>query len=156
MEPSQREGGLKGTLRYYKTKNENEFHQVLDYIEDHLPEKPEIEGKRVFVGEYGRPAAAFDFSKFEHNRVNRDIFTKALNWGVPYVLFWEMYNNEERNGQHTGFWMIDNKGVKWPIYYTHRHLLRDAKIWVSEQKSSLNRLPTQAAYLEWLRGELNE
>jgi hypothetical protein len=44
----------------------------------------------------------------------------GLELGCPFVLYWEMYNNEVVNGVQNGFWMINDRGEKQPVYYTHR------------------------------------
>ncbi len=75
-----------------------EYNQVLNYIEGNLPKREHIKGKRVFVGEMGRSAMDFSFSKTQHEQVNRENVRKALVWGAPFVLYWEMYNNEIKDG----------------------------------------------------------
>ncbi len=131
-------------------KSREEFHGILDYIEQHLPEKEGIEGKRVFIGEYGRPARAFDYAKDEHERVNRRIMLNAISWGAPFVLYWEMYNNEVDGNQHTGFWLIDDRGNPWPFYDTHREALWEGKQWVSGYMEEFGHLPPQQEYLDRL------
>ena len=125
------------------------YNDVLNYIESNLPEKPQIEGKRVFIGEMGIKAKAVSFSKIQHESVNRENILKALEWGTPFILYWEMYNNEIKNGVQQGFWLIDDKNEKWPLYYTYANFYKDAKNWVATQKKELNRLPTREEYLNW-------
>lgn len=136
-------------------KSRQEFHDILDFIEQHLPEKEDIKGTRVFIGEYGRPAKAFGYSKSEHEKVNREIMRNAISWGAPFVLYWEMYNNEVVENEQTGFWLIDDKGIKWPYYYTHSEALREGKRWVEGYKSEFQQLPSQQAYLNWLEKFFN-
>ena len=137
-------------------KSREQFHAILDYIEDHLPKKEGIEGKRVFIGEYARPAKLFSFSKFEHESVNRDIMVNAISWGTPFVLYWEIYNNEIDNNEHTGFWLIDDTGVKWPFYYTHNLALLAGQKWVKNFKSDFQRMPSRSEYLDWLENTLSQ
>lgn len=132
--------------------NESGVHEVLDYIEGHMPEKLGIEGKRVFIGEYGRPAQAFSYSKLRHQEVNRKILNQFLTWGVPFVLYWEMYNNEMADKEQIGFWLIDDKGIEWPFYYTLKHLILSGKSWVNQFQIDKNRIPTQEEYNNWLIG----
>jgi len=48
------------------------------------------------------------------------------------VLYWEFYNNEiDPQGRQRGFWMIDNHGVKQPIYETHRRFYEKARAFVA-------------------------
>lgn len=137
-------------------KSREQFHAILDFIEAHLPEKEGIEGKRVFVGEYARPAKLLSFSKFEHESENRDIMLKAITWGAPFILYWEMYNNEVDNNEHTGFWLVDHTGVKWPFYYTHNMTLLASQRWVQKFKNEFQRLPSRTEYLDWLQNALSQ
>lgn len=91
---------------------------ALSYIETQLPAKPGLEGRRVFIGEYGFPADRFPPP--EQDRLSRRVIRAGLEWGAPLVLYWELYNNEiTAAGRQRGFWMIDDKGEKQPIYRTH-------------------------------------
>lgn len=129
--------------------NQTEFSNVLNYIEGNLPPRPHITGKRVFVGEMGRCAQDFGFSKTQHEAVNRENIRKSVAWGAPFVLYWEMYNNEIKDGTQRGFWLIDNTNTKWPLYDTYAGFYSKAKQWVLDQKKSLNRLPTREEYMSW-------
>ena len=35
----------------------------------------------------------------------------GLEWGCPFVLCWQMYNNEFADGRENGYWLIDEKVV---------------------------------------------
>jgi hypothetical protein len=125
------------------------YNAVLDYIESNLPAKPQPKGKRVFIGEMGTNARAVDYSKTRHESQNRSKILKALEWGAPFILYWEMYNSLIEDGVHCGWWLIDDNNEKWPLYYTFNNFYEDAKIWVATQKKDLNRLPTREEYLKW-------
>ena len=45
-----------------------------------------------------------------------------------------------------GFWLIDDKGRKQPIYHTHRRFLRRAADYVAGFKRAHGRVPTAAEY----------
>lgn len=137
-------------------KSREQFHAILDFIENHLPDKENIEGKRVFIGEYARPARSVSFSKFEHESVNRDIMVNAISWGTPFVLYWEMYNNEIEHDEHTGFWLIDDTGIKWPFYYTHSQALLAGQNWVKKFKDDFQRKPSPDEYMDWLAKVLSQ
>jgi hypothetical protein len=133
----------------YDTSNgkdaETEVPKALDYIESKLPPKPAIKGKRVWIGEYGYPAC--NCSPQEQEARSRLLIKTALQWGCPFVLYWEMYNNEvDKEGKQRGFWLIDDKGVKQPVYYTHQHLLQWARGYVAAQAKARRRLPTFDEY----------
>ena len=129
--------------------SQTEFHNVLNYIEGNLPQKSGIKGKRVFIGEMGRSAQDFGFNKTQHEQVNRENIRKSIAWGAPFVLYWEMYNNEIKDGVQRGFWLIDDKNEKWPLYNTYKNFYTKAKNWVAGQKKSLNRLPTREEFNTW-------
>jgi hypothetical protein len=129
--------------------NQTEYNNVLNYIEGNLPPRPQIIGKRVFVGEMGRCSYDLGSSKTLHESVNRENIRKAIYWGAPFVLYWEMYNNEISNGIQKGFWLIDNTNTKWPLYDTYSNFYAKAKQWVFNQKKTLNRLPTREEYISW-------
>jgi hypothetical protein len=118
---------------------------VLDYIESKLPPKPAIKGKRVWIGEYGYPAVRN--SPEEQADKARRLIRASLQWGCPFTLYWEMYNNEvDANGKQRGFWLIDDKGVKQPAYYLHQRLLKWARGHVAGFLKTEHRLPTFDEY----------
>jgi len=129
--------------------NQIEYNNVLNFIEGNLPSRPQITGKRVFIGEMGRCAQDFGLSKTQHESVNRENIRKAVAWGAPFILYWEMYNNEIKDGVQRGFWLIDNTNTKWPLYDTYSNFYAQAKQWVLSQKKTLNRLPTCEEYMSW-------
>ena len=129
--------------------SQSEYNNVMNYIEANLPSRPLIKGKRVFIGEMGRASYDLGSSKSQHESVNRENIRKGLSWGAPFVLYWEFYNNEVPNGIQKGFWLIDDKNEKWPLYATYQNFYAKAKNWVASQKKVLNRLPTREEYSNW-------
>lgn len=114
---------------------------TLDFIEDKLPVKNSISGKRVFIGEYGFPLVATKTQQ-EQDRRSRMVMKSALMWGCPFILYWEMYNNEvESNGTQRGYWLIDNTDRRQVVYFTHQSYYKEMKIWVYHFKSENKRLP---------------
>ena len=104
---------------------------ALSYIESQLPAKPGITGRRVFIGEYGFPRVYH--TPEEQDRHARAVIRAGLEWGAPLILYWELYNNEvEPGGKQRGFWLIDDQGVKQPVYETHRRLLERGRRLVAE------------------------
>jgi hypothetical protein len=119
---------------------------ALDYIEQQLPAKPGITGKRVFIGEFGFPKVVTG-TDAEQNRRALNVMKAGLDWGCPFVLYWAMYNNEvDVNGGQRGFWMIDNNGMKQMTYYTHERFYADMKKWVNDYKTKNGSLPSFEAY----------
>ncbi|OYW76718.1 MAG: hypothetical protein B7Z37_07345 [Verrucomicrobia bacterium 12-59-8] len=127
-----------------------EIKAVLSYIESKLLPKPGIQGRRVFIGEYGY--SVFHNGKPHHSpqeqdRLSRITIQAALEWGCPFILYWELYNNElEPDGQQRGFWMIDDKGAKQPIYETHRLYYQWARRFVAESIARTGKPPTDAEF----------
>ena len=122
---------------------------TLDYVAAKLAPKPGIAGKRVFIGEFGIPADESAFDGAKHEKANRDIMVKFLRWGCPYVLYWEMYNNEVRDGKQRGYWLIDDKRVKQPLWFTFQRFLAEAKAYVAETKARTGKVPSAEEYLAW-------
>ena len=112
--------------------------ETLNYIEDKLPKKEGITGRRVFIGECGIQAKAVGYDPEKHEKINRDIFVKFLQAGVPYILYWEMYNNEVVDGVQEGFWLINDKDEKQPLYYTLEALYSAQKEFNDIEKQSLS------------------
>jgi hypothetical protein len=126
----------------YDTKDDpRRLTAALNFIEAHLPPKPGISGKRVFIGEYGFPAAKF--SPQQQDARSRQVMRVALQWGCPFVLYWEMYNNELlKDGRQKGSWLIDDRGAKQPVYETHARYYERAKAFVAEFSADHHRPPT--------------
>ena len=113
----------------------------LDYIQAHLPPKPGVPGKRVFIGEYG--FAALGITSQEQDRRARLVMRAALKWGCPFALYWEMFNNEvTKDGKQRGFWLIDDHAVKQPAYFTHQRFYAQAHRFVAEFAKTHGRSPT--------------
>lgn len=120
--------------------------QALNYIEAHLPPS-DVRGKRVFIGEYG-----FELSSFKDADLQRkytaSIMKWALEWGCPFVLYWELYCNEVEpaTGKHRGYWLIDNQGVKQPVWFLHQEFLSRARQFVEDHRARHGALPSQEIY----------
>jgi hypothetical protein len=126
---------------------------TLNHIESKLKPHPRISGKRVFIGEYGFPARRY--SPEEQNRKSIEAMIAAIEWGCPFVLYWELYDNEGTPEKPGGFWLIDEKNQKQPIWYTHQRYFDWAKKHIATFKQRTGQLPTdpefRAAALEYLR-----
>ncbi|MCL4202414.1 MAG: hypothetical protein KJ000_07955 [Pirellulaceae bacterium] len=130
---------------YDTGKNPELLKAALGFIEANLPPKSAIAGRRVFIGEYGFPAVYH--TPAETDRLSRQVIRAGLEWGCPLVLYWELYNNEvDADGKQRGFWMIDDRGIKQPIFKTHRHLYEDARRFVEKEIARAGRPPGDAAY----------
>ena len=77
----------------------------------------------------------------------RRLMKTALQWGCPFVVYWEMYNNEvETDGKQRGFWLIDDKAVKQPVYHLHQRFLQWARGYVAGIAKTERRLPSFDEY----------
>ncbi len=126
----------------YDVQNQSEtvISETLDYIEAQLKPKASISGRRVFIGEMGMQARAFAYNPEIHEQKNREIILKFLRCKVPYILYWQIFNNETADGKQEGFWLIDNLDYKWPLWYTFYGLF-----------SYQNELPTMGSSFEFIR-----
>lgn len=128
---------------------------ALNHIESNLKPKPGISGKRVFIGEYGFPTRRY--SPKAQNKMSIEAMIAGLEWGCPFVLYWELYDNEGTTQNPGGFWLINEKNEKQPIWHTHRRFYEWARGFVAESKRLTGVPPSdqtfRAAALEWLRGQ---
>ena len=71
----------------------------------------------------------------------------ALEWGCPFALYWELYNNEVRSGgSQSSFWMIDSANVRQPVFETHRAYYAWARQFVAEAVAQTTRPPSELAF----------
>jgi hypothetical protein len=132
---------------------EQKLSLALDYLQAQLHPKSEITGKRVFIGEYGFPADRY--SPQDQDALSRRVMRLGLTWGCPFVLYWEIYNNEIRDGRQRGFWLIDNQNRKQPVYLTLQQYYRSARNWVTQFLGERHRVPSppefDGAAVRWLQ-----
>jgi hypothetical protein len=127
----------------------NDLYATLDYIEAHLsPNKAaSIPGKRVLIGEYGWGGSA---SLAAQEPLTRAYLQKLLPWSPRFILFWEMYDNENK-----AFCLIDKTGRQTPCYFLHQRLISSAKLQVARFKERHGRLPTDSEFAALLTPLLN-
>lgn len=118
-----------------------EIRATLDYINAQIPPKAGLPVKRVFIGECGLSWQACGGDGVVHEQKNRAILTKFLNWKPAMILFWQFYNNEVIEGQQVGFWLIDQKRNKTPLYDTFKGLYAAQEMAAQEMKARQRRLP---------------
>ena len=129
---------------------------ALDHIASKLPAKQlDWSAPRVFIGEYGFPIRQVK-SPRSQEEASREVVRAGLEWGCPFILYWEMYDNEMEEGSEktSGFWMIDNHGAIQPVYRMHREFLNRAREWDALFRRVHFRAPSHAEFcqyaLEWL------
>ena len=116
---------------------EPEMVRTLDYVVAHMPTNKAavIQGRRVFIGEFG-----FGDKKHPPDQqleLTRAYFARLLRWGVPFALFWQVYNNEPGNY----FCLIDAHGKPTPCHHLLQQYLAGARQRVADFKRQHNRLP---------------
>ncbi|MBU6303316.1 MAG: hypothetical protein KGS60_17345 [Verrucomicrobia bacterium] len=117
---------------------------ALTHIESKLKPKPAIPGKRVFLGEYGFPARLHPPE--EQARQSVEVMITAIEWGCPFILYWELYDNEGTPERPGGFWLIDQSNRKQPLWHTHRNYFEWAEKAIADTRQRLGRPPTDAEF----------
>lgn len=109
---------------------------TLNYMESNLPtnKAATISGKRIIIGEYGWGGS---LSSAAQEPVTRAYMQKLISWGAPFILFWQMYDNE-----NLSYWLIDSTNTKTPCYYLHQWFIQRARLLVAQFKETNGRLPT--------------
>ncbi|MBL9205226.1 MAG: hypothetical protein JNN01_09085 [Opitutaceae bacterium] len=120
--------------------------KALNYIEAHLP-KSDLPGRRVFIGEYGFELSAFKEADLQM-KYTASIMKWALEWGCPFVLYWELYCNEVEpaTGKSRGYWLIDDQGVKQPVWFLHHEFLARGRKYLEAYRAKHGTLPSQSTY----------
>lgn len=130
--------------------SQTDLYTTLNYIESHTPTAKAgvISGKRVFVGEYGWGGISTDAQE----PLNRAYMQKLINWGCPFVLYWQLYNNE--SGQN--YDLINAGNMKVASYYLHQRFYNNNRLLVAQFKQSNGRLPTDAEFQSLVSPTLNQ
>ena len=119
---------------------------ALDFLEGQLRPRPELPpGRRVWIGEFGYPAIRH--TPEDADRRTRWVLRAGLEWGCPFVLYWEFYNNEaEPDGRQRGYWMVDDHGSRTPVYDTYAAYYRQARDLVTAFVAEHGRLPSREEF----------
>ncbi len=103
------------------------FRRALDYIAQRAPDRQPFGARNVYIGEFGLPEN--DRPAEQLRRVIPGVIDTALDWGCPYVVYWQLYCNEARrqpvrhNDDVRGFWLIRPDGSKsWAWHELRRRL----------------------------------
>lgn len=133
------------------TELQSYLHRTLNYIDSLLKPNSSIIGRRVFIGEYGYSLPLVANSPEEQARRSVHTIRAALEWGCPFILYWEMYDNE---GIDKGFWMINHRNEEQPIYDVHKLFYQHMKEFVRKQILEKGQEPSrdefQTEALNWL------
>lgn len=96
--------------------------EALDYLASKAPDSKPFGDKNIYVGEFGWPEVVSEqdphASTQKSMNVIRATVETALEWGCPYVIYWQLYDNESRagrerptNDQVRGFYLIKPDGT---------------------------------------------
>ncbi len=123
---------------------------TLDYIEAQLPtnKSTSISGRRVWIGEYGWGGT---LSSEAQEPPTRAFIQKVLPWSPRFVLFWQMYDNENR-----AYWLIDNNHTLTPSYHLHSRFINNARLQTARFKESYGRLPNDGEFSTMLQPTLDQ
>jgi len=110
------------------SENSQMFREALDFIAKNMPDSPDFGNRNVYVGEFGMPEN--NFSTEQIQKVIPGVVKIALDWGCPYIIYWQLYCNELKdpkqlvpvgsNDAVRGFWLIRPDGSKawtWKYFY---------------------------------------
>ena len=98
-------------------------------------------GRKVFIGEYGAATSgvATPYTAAQQSQLAAGTIKGAANWGAPFALYWEMYDNENK-----GFWLINSSNQKQPAYDKHSEFLGKVNTLKNLYRFWLGRNPTWA------------
>jgi len=104
------------------------FREALDFIAANMPDSPTFGNRNVYVGEFGMPENKFSAEQIR--KMIPNVVETALDWGCPYIIYWQLYCNELEDLKQTppihsndavrGFWLIRPDGSRaWTWGYFH-------------------------------------
>lgn len=131
-----------------------ELTATLDYLEQQLQPKDGLPfEKRVFIGEFGYPFGRGEAWRNDPETAEEqaarslDFLRVSLEWGTPFALYWQFYDNEiSSDGSYNGFWMVDNEGVEQPIYEIYEEFYDQSDAWVQAFVETNGRNPTEEEF----------
>jgi hypothetical protein len=128
-------------LEHYQ--NPRVFREALDFIAASIADSADFGDRNVYVGEFGMPENLYSIEQIQKAIPNA--VETALDWGCPYVVYWQLYCNELKDGKQQppvrsndavrGFWLIRPDGSKtWVWEYFYRLLNASSKMSVQSNR----------------------
>lgn len=111
---------------YSRTK----IREALDYMAQKAPDSPTFGHKNVYIGEYGWPIEERGVTRAM--RVIQVTTEESILWGCPYILYWQVYDNEcstswsPQNDECRGFWLLRPDGTDSEAMTYFENLLEPA------------------------------
>lgn len=105
---------------------------ALSYMQSKLKPKPGLPDKRVFIGEYSCLAVKIGAQK--QDAMMRDIIATSLDWGTPFVIYWQIFDNIKNEKPSIGCWLINNEGVRQPVFYTYQNFYKDSHQYIADYR----------------------
>src|SRR6185369_10311457 len=129
------------------------LYATVDYMESKLPTNKvsAIPGQRIWIGEY----AWGGFDSDQQESLTRSYIQRLLNYGsndLPYILFWEIYNNETNRD----FWLIDSNNVKVASYYLHQRFINNARLLTARFNETNGRVPNDSEFVSLVSPMLDQ
>jgi hypothetical protein len=118
---------------------------IFNYLESKLkPRSPALPfSRRVFIGEYGYQANASNSASMQKQVTDtKDIMKITFELNLPFSLHWQMYNNEYENGVSKQMSLINESGVKMPLYFTHQNFYKKMNNYLITYKKDNNAYPS--------------
>jgi len=138
------------------------LYTMLNYIETNIPPVPAFKSsllpsERLWIGEYGWGGSQ---TPDQQEPTTRSYMQRLLNFGqksLPYILFWEMYDNETNaDGTCKAFYLIDTNNTKVATYYLHQRFINTARLKTAQFKETNGRLPTDSEFVGFMSPLLNQ
>ncbi|HEX4123044.1 MAG TPA: LamG-like jellyroll fold domain-containing protein [Verrucomicrobiae bacterium] len=127
----------------------SDLYATLNYMQSMLPTNKAsvVPAERMWVGEYGWGGD----SPGAQEPLTRSYIQRLLGWSfgghcLPYILFWEMYNNQTPSAGGTNFFLISPQDTKAPCYYLLNYFLNDARMLVAQYLESTGTLPGETQF----------
>jgi hypothetical protein len=125
--------------------NPADLYATLNYISSKLAtnKASQIQGPRIWIGEYGWGGT---LTPSQQEPITRNYIRRLLNYepaAMPFILFWEIYNNEPSRN----YCLIASNQVKTAVYHLHEGFINRARLLVARFRETHGRLPTAAEFV---------
>ncbi|MEM9752032.1 MAG: hypothetical protein AAF916_01455 [Planctomycetota bacterium] len=124
----------------------------LEHIQSQLAPKAGLPTeKRAFLGEMGWNIANEHVAGDEAAREQRarEVALGAIDWGTPFVQYWQLYDNSANKGDDKRFWLIDDQGDESPLYWTMYNYNLLSQQYLHDYEAEFGVLPSDATFREF-------